>query len=230
MYREPYGVGSFVHVIQRGAHGVPIFRDTSDRERLLFMLAHFNDDFAPENWFRDISTGGRPSFDRPAFWPEQEKLVHILGFCLLTNHFHLLLEEIVEGGISRFLQRIGTSFSKHFNEKYVERGALFQGPYRSRTIASDTHLTYASAYVQVKNAFDMYRGGKNAAMKDFDHAYTWALDYPYASLGDYAGVYDRPILDKEVLAERFTPEEYKAFCRDFFSKADKEIAEEVAFE
>src|SRR3989338_3379849 len=132
MYREPYGVGSFVHVIQRGAHGMAIVRDKSDQERFLFLLAHFNDEFSAENWFRDISMDNRPSFERPISWPEQEKIVHILGFSLLTNHFHLLLEEIVEGGISKFLQRVGTAISKHYNEKYDERGSLFQGPFRSR--------------------------------------------------------------------------------------------------
>jgi putative transposase len=220
MYREPCGVDSFVHVIQRGAHGMSIVRDKADRERFLFMLAHFNDEFAPVNWFRDISINNRPSFDRPESWPEQTKIVRIIGFCLLTNHFHLLIQEVVEGGISKFLQRIGTAISMHFNKKYDEHGSLFQGPYRSRTIVSDTHLTYASAYVQVKNAFDMRKGGVKVAMRDFDQSYTWALNYPYTSLGDYAGIYNRPIIDKEMLAERYTPEEYKAFCRDFFSKPD----------
>ncbi|MBI5405779.1 transposase [Candidatus Kaiserbacteria bacterium] len=227
MYREPYGAGSFVHVIQRGTRGSPIVRDEADRERFLFMLAHFNDEFAPENWFRDISANDQPRFERPIFWPEQKKIVHILGFCLLTNHFHLLLEEVTEGGISKFLHRIGTAVSKHFNKKYGESGSLFQGPYRSRTIASDTHLTYASAYVQVKNAFDMYRYGLDGAMKAFDQAYTWALNYPYSSLGDYGGVYTRPIVDKMLLSERFTPKEYKTFCRDFFGKPDVEAGASV---
>lgn len=226
MYREPYGIGSFVHVVQRGTRGSPIVRDEIDKERFLFVLAHLNDEFAPENWFRDIKINDRPSFNRPLVWPEQKKIVHILGFCLLTNHFHLLLEEVVEGGISKFMHRMGTTISKYFNEKYGERGSLFQGPYRSRTITSDMHLSYASAYIQVKNAFDMYPGGVNSAMKDFGRAYAWALNYPYSSLGDYSGLYIRSIIDKTILAEKFTPDEYKAFCRDFFSKsnADAEVS------
>jgi len=131
MYREPYGVGSFVHVIQRGARGLPIVRDKADRDRFLFLLAHFNDNYLPENWFRDIcSINGIPSFERPALWPEQKQIVRILGFCLLTNHFHLLLEEVQDGGISKFMQRIGTAISKNFNEKYEERGA-FTDEYRT---------------------------------------------------------------------------------------------------
>src|SRR3989344_5566853 len=148
MRKEPFGVGSFVHVIKRGTRGMPIVRDKKDKERFLYALAHRNDLYEPENWFRDICTEGRPSFDRPQFWPAQQKLVHIHAYCLLGNHFHLLLEEIVEGGVAKFMHRIGTTMSKHYNEKYRERGSLFQGSYRLRTIDSDTYLTYVSAYIQ----------------------------------------------------------------------------------
>ncbi|OGL74056.1 hypothetical protein A3D72_03215 [Candidatus Uhrbacteria bacterium RIFCSPHIGHO2_02_FULL_57_19] len=72
MRKEPFGVGSFVHVIKRGARGLPIVRDKKDRERFLYILAHTNDTYEPENWFRDIIIAGRPSFERPASWPEQE--------------------------------------------------------------------------------------------------------------------------------------------------------------
>jgi len=229
MYRESYGIGSFVHVIQRGTRGLPIVRDEADRERFLLMLTHFNDEFAPENWFRDISVSDSSLFDRPDSWPEQKKIVRILGFSLLTNHFHLLLEEIVDGGMSKFLQRIGTAISKRFNEKYAEKGSLFQGPFQSRTIDTDIYLTYASAYVQVKNAFDMHKGGIKLAITDFDRSYEWALNYPYTSLGDYAGIHNRPIIDKEMLTKRYTPEEYKAFCRDFFDNPNT-MTEEVIFE
>ena len=136
MRKEPYGVGSFIHVIKRGTRGLPIVRDKKDRERFLYILAHSNDVFEPENWFRDISVEGRPSFERPVSWPEQQKIVRIHAFCLLTNHFHLLLEEITEGGTAKFMQRVGTTMTKHFNEKYREKGSMFQGSYKSRTITS----------------------------------------------------------------------------------------------
>ena len=229
MQRQPYGVGSFLHVVQRGARGAAIVRGKADKERFLYGLAHLNGEFSAENWYRDISASGQPSFDRPESWPEQKKIVRILGFCLLTNHYHLLLEEVVEGGTAKFLQRFGTAMSKHFNQKYYEKGSLFQGPFRSRTVSSDTYLTYVSAYIQTKNTFDMYKGGLKTAMRDFDAAYGWALTYPYSSLGDYAGIVERPIIDKAMLSERFTPKEYKKFCRDFFDRPEATV-DEVRFE
>lgn len=215
MRKEPFGVGSFVHVIKRGARGLPIVRDDEDRRRFLLMLSHFNDDFASMNWFRDLLDANmQHAFERPAHWPERKAIVHIIGFCLLTNHFHLVLEEIVEGGIARFMQRLGVGMAKRFNEKYKERGSLFQGSYRAKTIDNENYLKYVSVYVQIKNAFDMHPNGYDRACKEFDSALAWAEAYPYCSLGDYAGTLDRPIIEKSLLRDLFSEEEYREFAKD----------------
>ena len=174
MRKEPFGVGSVVHVVKRGTRGLPIVRDREDRERFLLMLLHFNDTFTPLNWFRDLTIHSvEDRFLRPDIWPQKEKLVHILAFSLLDNHFHLLLEEITEGGIARFMHRLGIGMAKSFNEKYRESGALFQGSYRAKTIDDDVYLRYVSVYIQVKNTLEMspYNNVKNDT--DFLKGYQW---------------------------------------------------------
>lgn len=78
---------------------------------------------------------------------------------MLENHFHLILEEIRENGISVFMKRIGTGIGTYFNIKYHEVGRIFQGPYKSKIIKEETYLRYLSVYVQVKNVFELYPGG-----------------------------------------------------------------------
>ncbi len=151
---------------------------------------------------------------RPAVWPTQKKVVKILCFCLLDNHFHLLLKETREDGIALFMQKLGTGMAMHFNTKYKEKGSLFQGSYRARTIQDDNYLQYVSAYIQVKNAFEIFKGGIENATKQFEKAYAWASKYPYTSLGDYAGTRESPVIDKDILGEIFTPAEYKVFSKD----------------
>lgn len=214
MRKEPYGVGSFVHVIQRGTRGAPIVRDTEDKNRFLLMLTHFNDEYQSSNWFRDVTYSGNSAFMRPDEWPEQKKLVHIIAFCLLTNHFHLLLEEVQEGGISKFMQRLGTGMSYRYNLKYEERGSLFQGSFRSRTIDRDAYLRYAVAYIQLKNTLDMCKE-KISFTKDFERAYEWACKYEYSSLIDHIGLVQRPIIETEFLSELFSPADFKEFGEDF---------------
>ncbi|MDO8604837.1 MAG: transposase [bacterium] len=216
MRKEPYTVGSYVHVIKRGTRGSSIVRDDTDRWRFLLMLRHLNDRYKPENWIRQLMDRKMANtLDRPSDWPAPKKLVRILAFCLLDNHFHLLLKEIEEGGISKFMQKLGTSMANHFNEKYKEKGGLFQSAYRGRTIESDEYLRAVSAYIQVKNAFELFPGGTALAMKDFNKAYAWASEYPYSSLGTYAGTLKSPIIEKDILGEIFSAGEYKSFARDF---------------
>jgi len=215
MRREPFTVGSYVHVIKRGTRGLPIVKDENDRRRFLLMLRHFNDQFCPDNWFKDLTEANLiHSFNRPDTWPRQEKLVEIICFCLVENHFHLLLREILTGGVTKFMRRLGIGMSNHYNEKYRERGSLFQGAYKLRTIDEDDYLKYVSAYIQVKNCFELFLSGYQKASKNFDQAYSWARQYPYCSLGEFVGDCERVIIDPELLTEIFSPAEYRDFCRD----------------
>jgi hypothetical protein len=164
--------------------------------------------------------------ERPTTWPPQKKLVKILCFCLLDNHFHLLLKEIRKGGVSMFMRKLSTSMANHFNEKYKEKGSVFQGAYRSKTINDDIYLRYVSAYIQVKNAFEMFEGGTEKALKKFDAAYEWASKNPYTSLGDYAGTRASPIIDKNILGEIFNPSSYKTFSKEVvYGREGMEIQE-----
>lgn len=215
MRKEEFTVGSYVHVVKRGTRGLPIVRDDIDRFRFLLMLTHFNDEFASLNWYRDLKDAGlHNSLLRPKHWPTQKRLVHVIAFCLVENHFHLILQEINGGGIARFMKRLGIGMAKKYNERYKEKGSLFQGAYRAKTIVDDRYFRYVSTYVQLKNALDMYPGGNKSARKNFDRAYDWACAYPYSSLGDHTGNFDRPIVEKTLLSSLFTSVEYKEFARD----------------
>ena len=231
MQKENFVLGSYVHVTKRGVRGLPIVRDKEDRDRFMLMLCHFNDTYSSQNWYRDIRESDvRNSYERPAHWPKQERLVNIVAFCLLNNHFHLVLEERQENGISRFMHKLGTGMAMKFNERYDEKGALFQGPYHARTISDDRYLRYVSAYVQFKNALDMYPGGKKMPQRNFDAAFAWASRYSYSSLGDYIGVFDRPIVEKTFLKSLSTQKEYRAYCKDFYygrCEADENIQEHI---
>lgn len=216
MRKEEFAVGSYVHVVKRGTRGLPIVRDDIDRFRFLLMLTHFNDQFASLNWYRDLKDVDlHNSLLRPTYWPTQERLVNIIAFCLVENHFHLILQELTEGGIAKFMQKLGTGMAKRFNERYSEHGALFQGSYRAKTISDDRYFRYVSAYVQFKNALDVHHVRECKNIKnDFDRVYKLACVYPYSSLGDYSGNFNRPIINKTFLSSLFTPTEYRDFAKD----------------
>lgn len=190
---EPFGIGSVVHVTNRGVRGADIVRDDADRARFARSLYYLNDTHTDPYWHQmvaDISP-----FSRPESWPDREPIVRILGWTLLSNHFHLLLQEVAEGGISKFMQRFGGSLSTCFNAKYKERGSLFQGSYRARLVSQEEHRQYLVFYVLVKNVLEMYPGGLSNAFSDFDRAWKWAGQYPYSSLANCISGIASPIID-----------------------------------
>jgi putative transposase len=219
-YREGITVGSYVHVCNRGTKKMQIFREQNDLWRLVFNLYYLNHNGRmPDNWTRDVEKlGGLEKFVWPVSWRQQRSpLVGILGFCIMPNHFHLILKEITEGGVRRFMHRITMAYSKYVNDKYDESGRLFQGPYRSRTVLDTNDLCNLAAYVMVKNPLELYSGGSPAAYDNFNEAYTWAVQYPFSSLGDYAGQRTSPILDNEILGELFsTPDAFQKHAEEMW--------------
>lgn len=85
-------------------------------------------------------------------WITQQKpLVQIHAYCLLFNHYHLLVTQMVDGGISEFMKRLSGGYTAHFNERYDRSGALFQGNYKRVQCTSNEQLLYLAAYVNLNN-------------------------------------------------------------------------------
>lgn len=210
---EPRAVGSYVHALKRGARGLPITKDKSEQWRFVRLLFYMNDAYSNDDWEREMS--GLGMFSRPDSWPERNPLVKILAWTLMPNHFHLLLKEIKDGGISKFMQKLGNSMSTYANLKHKEKGSLFQGAYKSRTVGEDRYLRYLVPYIMVKNVFELYPGGYKRAVTEFDRAWRWAVEYPYSSLTDYASKRGSPIIDNDILGEIFSsPREFRTCARD----------------
>lgn len=135
--------GEFYHIFNRGTDKRTIFTDKYDFERFLEGMNEFNS-IKPigslyENSFRDQLRTREP------------KLVNIIVYCLNPNHFHLILEQKRDGGLSNFLQKLGGGYANYFNAKHKRLGTLFQGRFKSKHIDSNTYLLHLSAYVNLNN-------------------------------------------------------------------------------
>ena len=216
MRKDPHVIGSFVHVVKRGARGLHIVRDETDRWRFLKLIRYLNDANTPRNWEREISsTHIQQGFVRPDHWMVATPYVEIVGFCLMDNHFHLLLRPLVAKGIAKFMQRLCTSMSLYHNTKYRERGTIFQGPYHARTVENDRHLQYLAAYIQVKNPLERYPGGLRRAAKNFAHAFRWALEDPFSSLADFMNKRSSPLVTLSAVREIFMePSGFEQYAED----------------
>lgn len=170
-----------------------IVRNTDDRRRFVKSLFLLNDTHTDPNWHRESAK--LSAFERPPHWPEREPLVRILAWTPLSNHFHMLLQEIREGGTAKFMQRLGGSMYMCFNLKYKEKGSIFQSAYHGRAVDNDAHLNYLAFYILIKNVLEMYPGGLKAASANFDDAWEWAIQYPFSSLPGIISGKPDPIVD-----------------------------------
>ena len=217
-----YAVGSFVHVCARGTRKLPIVHNDQDRWHFLEMLYYLNYAGSKRNLFRQLqeekkAMGTKELFFWPPAWVKQEPLVNVVCYALVENHYHLLLEELQENGISKFMKRFGIAMSKYYNQKYKTAGNLFQGKYRGKVVNADEYLSYVSVYIQVKNILEVYLGGLSAALQNFSKAFQWAKEYPFGSLGDYTGVRNFPIVQKSILGSMFKISgSYEKFAKECF--------------
>ena len=78
-----------------------------------------------------------------------ETLVDIGIYCLVPNHFHLLIKEKTENGISEFVKKVATGYSMYFNKKYERTGSLFEGPFKAKRIDTDEYLKYIFSYIHL---------------------------------------------------------------------------------
>jgi len=226
MKRNLIAEGLPVHIMRRGARGIPFNKNNSDRWRNLQGLYFLNDVSCKNNWMRDVEEkrlvdlrGQQRKrgefFGWPKHWPERKPLISLWAFTFSGNHDHLIASVKEEKGISKFMQKWNISTTKHFNEKYKEKGTVFQGPYALRVIDSEEYLHWVVPYVMVKNTFEMHEKGYSWAVNNFETAWEWAARYPFSSLGDYSGARNSPIIDshhiKEMVGE---PKEFKNLCKE----------------
>ncbi|OGZ20193.1 MAG: hypothetical protein A2626_02525 [Candidatus Nealsonbacteria bacterium RIFCSPHIGHO2_01_FULL_38_55] len=209
----------YVHAYNRGNRKMDIFYNDSDKWRFMKMIRYFNNEEPSKNILRQLFFLNRDDecdhFEWPKNWAPQKPLVKILTYCLKTNHFHLLMREIIKGGITKFMHKLGEGYTNYINAKYGESGRIFQGTYKSKIIKEANVLQYIDIYIQVLNVFELYPGGIEGALKEFDKAFEFAMDYPFCSLGESFGKRRMEIIDREIFGEMFTNlEAYKEVARD----------------
>lgn len=137
--------------------------------------------------------------------PRGETIVDIGAWCLMPNHFHLILKEKVENGISMFMKKLLTGYSMYFNVKEQRKGKLFEGKFQAKHLDYDQYLKYEFTYVHLNPISLVDSGWKEKYIEDNKRAKNFLDNYEYSSYLDYKGI-ERPegeILNKESFPEYF---------------------------
>ena len=195
----------YYHVYNRGNNKREVFKDGFDLDRFLLSIQYFNNlELTGSIYLQSFNQNQNQLSSLVT------KLVDVIGYCLNPNHFHLILSQREENGISKFMHRLGTGYTRFFNEKYKSSGSLFQGTYKAKHVNSNEYLLHLSAYVNLnQDAHDILT-------KDLSRS-SWA-EY----LSNKNG-----LCNKEIILSQFTNfNKYKKFAEDSLItiKKNKELA------
>lgn len=133
-----------------------------------------------------------------------DKFVSIIAYCLMPNHFHFLLKQLKEDGITIFMNRLANSYSRYFNLKYKRGGTLFQGRFKAILVKNDEQLLHLTRYIHL----NPYASGVVKNTKELEN-------YPWSSFREYLKKKKTNQITKDVILDFFqTKESFKQFTLD----------------
>lgn len=204
--QEAFGL---YHVYNRGVRKGVLFHNQKDYSRFLLLILalqfdislnktdRLNDKFAKDLDIKELGL----DIDGKL------KVVELVSFCIMPNHFHIIVNQLVENGLAKYMQKVLTAYTMYYNKKYDKTGHVFQGKYKNVFIEDDEQLVYASIYIH-KNPNDINED---------------IFKYQWSSLNDFMdtnrwGNYLKP----EIITDRYGAdlEKYK---QDIIDSPAKEI-------
>ncbi len=199
------GLGGIWHVLSRGVDKRRIVMDDKDKLRFVHDLFEFNDQQPINNITYNFKVIARPYIGGEAKKRRPRKLlVEILAFCLMPNHYHLLLVPKAEGGITKFMKRLNMGYARYFNEKYERSGALFEGRYKRIPINNYSHFVHLPYYIHCNPLDIVMPEWRERKLESPEKALEFLENYRWSSFPDYIGRKNFPSVTQRGLLLKFS--------------------------
>lgn len=208
--------GEYYHIFNRGNNKQPIFLDKRDYARFVFLIIYLQSPLIFPQIGRLVSNFVKSrAFDTFGVREHdvdkiiKKRYVELVSFILMPNHFHLIVLEKEEGGISQYMQRVLTAYAKYFNTKYKKSGHLFQGPFQFVHVTDNVQLLHLSTYIH-RNIRELKK------WKNKEHQYTWSSYQDCIEKNRWG-----ELLKHEIITEQFSSsEEHKDFVNSSSAKSE----------
>lgn len=194
--------GEIYHVFNRGIDRRPIFTAKREYQRMLTAI-----------WFYQYTKPGANLSQYLDLGDEQKRLheetlekkplqISLLSYCLMPNHFHLVVRQEVQDGIRKFLANITNSYTKYFNLKRKRVGPLLQGTFKAVWVETDEQFLHLTRYVHLNPMASYLCKLENLPL------------YPWSSYREYLSPQDMKLCNKEVLQSLMSFKNYAKFVKD----------------
>lgn len=191
----PLANGEYYHIYNRGVARQPTYSFKKDYERFLLCLSYYRFANLPCKLSRLLQLA---KDERDQLWlnleEADEKVIEIVAFVLMPNHFHLLLKQLKDGGISKFMKQVSDSYTRYVNTKYERVGPIFQGAFKAVRVSSDEQLLHLSRYIHINPLVSF-------VVKDADF-----LTYPWSSLPSFLNN-DIHLVNPKIILDQFSKSE-----------------------
>ena len=217
------------HLYNRGVEKRTTFTNQADYMRFIYGLHEFNDEVpAEESYYKRLLFKSSEVQPRRI---DRDMLVEIVAFCLMPNHFHLLLRQLHTNGIVKFMQKLGTGYTMYFNKKYQRVGSLFQGRFKAVTIKTHEHFLYLPHYIHLNPITMMQKPLKNNA-RAIQQKLNFLKSYRWSSYRDFIGEKNflSPLSHMLIQELYGTNEEYKQSITEWLRDVKNDELKEVVFD
>lgn len=201
--KVPLVINEIYHVFNRGIDRRQTFIDIKDYQRALETVSYYRVIDLPyslSRLYRFETLKRRQILDSISF---HKSSVDVICYCLMPNHFHLLLRQLVDGGISKYLGDFQNSYTRYFNTRHERDGQLFNYQFKAVRIESESELVHVSRYVH---------------LNPYSSSVIGTLDnlrgYPWSSLNDYMQGEQSGFVDKKTVLSLFKGCGYDSFVFD----------------
>lgn len=225
--KEKFCPGEYYHIYSRTILNVPEFKDYKNAQKLCraFLLANSTSSGEAFDYLR---TNRNSSLEKALEIVKQgDKLVDVVCYSIMPDHYHLLLKELKDNGIIDFIRKCNTSIAKYINIKNERSGVLFESRFKSKHVSSNDYLLHLSLYIHL-NPLDFLDGKdwRFNKLKDWHSKKNKLLNYQWSSLKSFLddNSEDKIISGTEIVLDQFkNKKEYELFLREWSEESFSRI-------
>ncbi len=178
-----YVTNHYYHVFNRGVNLSKIFLDEQDYCYFESLLGRH--------------LGNEPSNDMGGkTYRNYSADVQLNAYCLMGNHFHLLLYQSTESGVRELMTSVLTAYTMYFNRRHSRRGPLFESTFKAVIILEDSQLMHISRYIHLNHS--QYRTWPHSSYRDYiQPSRDWINPAPILEVFDSRDKYIEFVTDYE---------------------------------